>query len=88
MYTLPPPPPTLWGRLVFPLPTISAGDTDLQAKAKNLAENLIWRFGDRQRRRQIFNFRQINFRHIRTQELRIEILLRNRKSANLNSGNI
>ena len=35
-----------------------------------------------------FNFRQINFRHIRTQELRKEILLRNRKSPNLNTANI
>ena len=49
---------------------------------KKLAANLIWRFGDRQRHR------QINFRHIRTQELRNEILLRNRKSPNLNSANI
>ena len=35
-----------------------------------------------------FNFCQINFRHIRTQELRNEILLRNRKSPHLNSANI
>ena len=34
-----------------------------------------------------FTFRQINFRHIRTQELRNEILLRDRKLPNLNSAN-
>ena len=31
---------------------------------------------------------KFNFRHIRTQELRIDILLHNHKSPNLNSGNI